>query len=78
MPISSVFPIHDKWNLRATSLDNTPKPLLGLLISDRFLSVGLSVAGSACSRVALKAALDEVGSVLVIGVQLRSWYGIAE
>jgi len=51
---------------------------LGLLISDRFLSVGLSVAGSACSRVALEAALDEVGSVLATQVRLRSWDGIAK
>ena len=78
MLISLVFPIRDKWTLRATSPDDPLKPLLGLLISDRFLSVSLSVAGSACSRVALEAALDEVGSVLAIRVRLRSWDGIAE
>jgi hypothetical protein len=40
IPISSVFPIRGKWSLRATSSDNTPKPRLGLLISDRFPSMG--------------------------------------
>jgi hypothetical protein len=40
--------------------------------------MGLSVVGSAYSRVALEAALDEVGLVFVTRVRLRSWYGIAE
>jgi hypothetical protein len=62
MPISSVFPIRDKWTLRATSLDDTPKPLLSLPISDRFPSLGLSVAGSTCTRVALEVALDKLRS----------------
>jgi hypothetical protein len=78
IPISSVFPIHSKWSLLATSSDNTPKPRLGLLTSDRFLSIGLSVVGSVYLRVALEAALDEVGLVFVTRVRLRSWYGIAE
>jgi hypothetical protein len=76
--ISPVFPIRDKWTLRATSPDDPLKLLLDLLISDRLPSVGLSVAGSAYSRVALEAALDEVGSVLVTRVRLRSGYGMAE
>jgi hypothetical protein len=70
MLISSVFPIRGKWNLQATSSDNTPKPRLGLLISDRFPSVGLSVAGSVCSRVALEAILNEVHLVLVTRVRM--------
>jgi hypothetical protein len=77
MLISSVFLICDKWTLQATSPDDPLKPLLGLLISNRFPTVGLSVAGSACSRVALEAALDEVGSVLATRVRLRSWDGIS-
>jgi len=78
MRISLVVPIRNKWTLRVTSPDDPLKPLLGLLISNRFLSVGLSVAGSACSRVALEAILNKVGSVLAIRVRLRSWDGIAE
>jgi hypothetical protein len=52
--------------------DNTPKPLLGLLVPN------LPSVGSFwfCSRVALEAALDEVGSVT--RVRLRSWEGIRE
>ena len=49
------------WLPRAISSDDPLKPLLGLLISDGFLSVG---SFWFCSRVALEAALDEVGSVL--------------
>jgi hypothetical protein len=70
--ISLVFPISGKWSLRVTSLDNTSKPCLGLLIFDRFPSMGLSVVGLAYSRVALEAALDEVGLVFITQVRLRS------
>jgi len=71
--ISSVFPIRGRWSLRAISSDDPLKPLLVLLVSD------LPSVGSFwfCSRVALEAALDEVGSVLDTRVRLRSWYGIA-
>jgi hypothetical protein len=69
--------MHGKGILQATSLDDSPKPLLGL-IADGFPRVGLSVAGSAYSRVAPEVTLDEVDSVLVTQVRLRSGYGIAE
>lgn len=59
--ISTMFPAGGNWNSLALSPDNPLKPLFGLFNSSLFLGVGLSVAGSVCSRVALEAALDEVG-----------------
>jgi len=64
--ISLVVLIYNKWTLRVTSLDNPLKPLLGLLISNHFLSIGLLVVGLVYSRVALEATLNKVGSVLAI------------
>ncbi|CZR52915.1 uncharacterized protein PAC_02792 [Phialocephala subalpina] len=71
-----MFLASGNWNPLAPSSDNALNPLFGLLDSVLSLSVGLSVAGSVCSKVALEAALDEVGSVLVTGVRLRSWHKV--
>ena len=76
--IGTMFPSSGNWNSPVPSSDNPLKPLFGLLGSGLFLNVGLSAAGSVWQRVALEAALDEIGSVFVIRVRLRSWYGIAE
>jgi len=59
--ISTMFPAGGNWNSLAPSPGNPLKRLFGLFDFSLFLSVGLSVAGSVCSRVALEAALDEVG-----------------
>jgi hypothetical protein len=76
---SLVFPICGKGILPATSLNDSLRlPLLGLVISNGFPSVGLSVTGSACSRVALEVILHKVDLVLVTRMWLRSEYGIAE
>jgi hypothetical protein len=75
--ISTMFPASGNCNSPVPSSDNPLSPLFGLLDSSLFPSVG-TVAGSVCWRVALEAALDEVGSMFVTRVGLRSWYGILE
>jgi hypothetical protein len=69
------FSVSYPWQVEPTRnfSDDPPKPLLGLLVPN-LPSMGLF---KFCSRVALEAALDEVGSVLDTRVRLRSWYGIA-